>query len=340
MLGLTLDISFRMIAKIILAILIVVVLFLIRDLLLLLLLSVILASGISPIVTWLERRGLPRLAGLLLVALTGLSFVGLLLFIVIPPLVDDVTQFAQHFPVYAHSLVRELHPIGIEPESPLGQGLNQVVQHFAALVGSGVVSLPAVALNVFGGLIATASVILVTFYLSLDRDGVEKFLRLFVPKAEESYTIGLWRRAQKQIGYWAQGQLLLMALIGVVTYLGLALLGVQYALLIAVLAAVLEIVPIVGPIVTGAAAVAVSVFQSVQLALFVLLFYVAIQQLENHIIVPLLYRRILRLHPVIVIFALLIGARLAGLIGIFLAVPLAAVLSEFLQDYAKGKVKV
>lgn len=336
----TIDIPFRTIVRILLVFLAVGTIFLIRDIILLFLLSIVVASGIAPIVNWFEKRGVPRLVGLLTVVLVGLGAVSLLLFIVVPPLVNDIGEFTQDFPQYARVLLHELKPLGIAPDSALGQGLNQVLQEFASIVGKGFASLPTLALGIFGGLFATAAVLLVTFYLSLERDGVEKFLRLFVPKSEEPYAIDLWRRAQRQIGSWAQGQFLLMALIGIVTYVGLTLLGVDYALLLAFLAAMFEIVPIVGPVVSGAAAVMVSIFQSPQLALFVLLFYVAVQQLEGHVIVPLLYRRILKLHPVIIIFALLVGARLAGPIGIILAVPLAAILTEFLQDYAKGKVRV
>lgn len=334
------DIPTRTILRLLAVFLGVVALYLILDLVVLLLLSIVLASGIAPIVSWFERRGVPRLLGLLTVVIVGLATVSLLLFFVIPPFLKDLTEFAESFPVYTQLLLKELRPIGIAPDSAIGQGLTQVLHELTIYLGRGVASLPALALQLFGGVVATASVLLVTFYLALERDGVEKFLRLFAPKTEESYVIDLWRRAQKQIGAWAQGQLLLMALIGVVSYVGLSFLGVEYALLLAILAALFEIVPIVGPIVAGGAAVAVSIFQSAELALFVLLFYTAVQQLEGHVIVPLLYRRILRLHPVIVIFALLVGARLAGVIGILLAVPLAAVFTEFLQDYSKGKVRL
>ena len=335
----TIDIPIRSLLRILFVFVIITVLFLIRDLLLLLLLSVVLASGIAPAVTWFEKRRIPRLGGLLIVLVTAVAATSLLLVVVIPPLISDIAKFTEDFPAYARLLLHELRPIGIAPESAIGQGVNQVLQEFASYLGQGIASLPALALQIFGGVFATASVLLVTFYLSLERDGVEKFLRLFVPKAEESYTINLWRRAQKQIGAWAQGQLLLMALIGIVTYIGLSLLHVEYALLLAFLAALFEVVPIVGPILAGAAAVIVAIFQAPQLALFVALFYGAVQQLEGHVIVPLLYRRILRLHPVIIIFALLVGARLAGVVGIILAVPMAAILTEFLQDYSQGKVK-
>lgn len=334
------EIPFKSIFRVAAVFVLFVIVYLIRDLLLLLLLAIVFASGISPIVTWFENRRIPRLLGLLIVVVVVFSGLALLLRAVVPPLIHDFNAFASNFPQYATFLKEGLKPIGISPEGVIGKGLNQALEQGAAIIGKGVTSLPSFTLQVFGGIFKFATLMLMTFYLSLDRDGVGKFLRLFVPAGEESYTLRLWDRAQKQFGSWAQGQLLLMLLIGVISYIGFWLLGVQYALLLAFVAGLLEIVPVVGPVVAGGAAVLVTIFDSTEKALLVLLFFTIVQQLEGHIIVPLLYRRILKLHPVMVILALLIGARLAGPVGVLLAVPLAAVISEFLQDYSGGKIRL
>ena len=334
------DISLRMILRLVFVGVAILFLFLIRDLLILFLFSVVLASGITPIVSWFERRSVPSIVGLLIVILVAAGVLTILLYTIIPPLLGEVQDFATNFPSYARLLVRGLEPIGIEPYGTIGQGVTQGLQQVGALLGRGIALLPQLTVQIFGGIFTTASVLLVTFYLSLERDGVEKLIKLFLPAHEEHYVIDLWRRAQKKIAQWARGQILLMLLIGTITYGGLSLLGVKYALLLAIVAALFEIVPIVGPVVSGAAAVSVAVFQSTALALWVLLFYVIVQQLENHIIVPMLYRRVLGLNPVIVIFALLIGGRLGGMVGIVLAMPVAAMVMEFLNDYTTKKVRI
>lgn len=336
----TIDIQFRALFRVVGVFLLLVALFFTRDLLLLLLLAIVFASGIAPVVTWFERYRVPRLLGLLVVILVIFAGLGLLLRAVVPPLLHDFNDFASNFPQYANILKEGLQPLGIAPEGIIGKGLNQALEQGAALIGKGVTSLPAFTLGVFGGIFKFGTLMLMTFYLSLERDGVGKFLRLFVPSGEKSYALSLWKRAHRQFGSWAQGQLLLMLLIGSISYLGFWLLDVQYALLLAFVAGLLEIVPVVGPIVAGAAAVLVTIFDSPEKALLVLLFFTIVQQLEGHIIVPLLYRRILKLHPVMVILALLIGARLAGPVGVLLAVPLAAVISELLQDHAEGKTRL
>jgi len=334
------DVPLRTILRIVLVSAALLFLFLIRDLFILLLFSIVLASAITPIVSRFEKRGVPRIVGLLIVLFVAAGTLVILLYTIIPPLIGQVQDFASNFPAYARVLVRGLQPIGIEPDGTIGQGVNQGLQQVGAILGKGVALLPQLTIQIFGGIFTAASVLLVTFYLALERDGVEKLLRLFLPVHEESYAIDLWRRAQKKIGSWAQGQLLLMALIGLMTYAGLTILGVRYSLLLAIVAALFELVPIVGPVVAGVAAVSVAIFQSQALALWTLIFYVIVQQLENHLIVPVLYRKVLGLNPVIVIFALLIGGRLGGILGVVLAMPVAAVVMEFLSDYTKGKVKL
>lgn len=336
----TIDIPFKSITRVVLVGLLLVFLYAIRDILLLLVFSVVLASAITPVVTWFEQRRVPRILGLLIVIVAIGSALGLLLYFVAPVFLGELSDLASNFPAYARLILRGLRLIGIGPGSTIEQGVQQGLQQISSLLGRGVVALPQLTVSVFGSIFAAASVLLVTFYLTLERDGVEKIIRLFVPEQKESYAVRLWRRSQKKIGFWARGQLLLMVLIGMITYVGLSILNVPYALLLALTAALLEIVPIVGPLVSGAVAVSVAVFQSPQLALFVLLFYVAVQQIEGQLVVPLLYRRILKLSPVVVIFSLMVGARFGGMIGIILAVPLVAMVMEFMADYRAGKVKL
>jgi predicted PurR-regulated permease PerM len=150
----------------------------------------------------------------------------------------------------------------------------------------------------------------------------------------------LWHRAERKIGYWLRGQVILSLFIGIVTWVGLSLLGVRYALLLALIFAMLEIVQVAGPIAAGLAAVTVALVQAPLLAGLVAVFFFIVQQIEGNIIVPILFRRMLGLHPVVVIFALFVGGRLGGVIGLIVAVPIAAVITEFLNDWSKGKVKL
>jgi predicted PurR-regulated permease PerM len=153
----------------------------------------------------------------------------------------------------------------------------------------------------------------------------------------EEYIIGLWKRSQKKIGKWLQGQILLGLLVGIFVFLGLTILGVKYALLLGILSTVFEIIPVFGPVMAAIPAIAVAFIQAPILGLSTLGLYVIVQQFENHLIYPLVVRKTIGVPPLLVIIAIVVGGKLAGIYGIMLSVPLAAVLIEFLNDLAERK---
>jgi predicted PurR-regulated permease PerM len=314
-------------------------LFVIADLLFLLLFALVLASAITPFVNWFEDRGVPRVVSLLAVVALLVGILTLMGVTVIPHLASEFQRLAQNVPVYRDVAIEELTRMGVLQDGALNDNVRNVLTDITTFFGEGASSISTIIFRIFGGVIATVTVILSTFYLALSRNGVEHLLRFLTPDREETYIVDLWRRAQVKIGQWARGQLILMVFIGSISFVALTLLNVPFALVLATLAALMEVVPYVGPIVAGSAATAVALFTSPWLALIVLGVYLGIQQLEAQVIVPLLYRKILKLHPVVVIFSLIIGARFGGIAGMVLAIPLTTIITEFLTDYANGKVR-
>jgi len=128
-----------------------------------------------------------------------------------------------------------------------------------------------------------------------------------------------------------------MLIVGLLVFIGLSVLGIKYALVLAVIAALFEIVPFIGPILAASPAVILAFFQSSFLALLVIILYIVVQQLQNYLIVPQVMKRTVGLNPVVIIIVLLVGGKLAGLLGIVLAVPAAAAIAEFLKDLQKKK---
>ena len=254
-----LDIPAKTIVRILLALFAVVLLVLLKDILALFFLALIVASGISPIIGWLERRGFPRILAVTFLFVGAAMFFAGLLWLIVPPILSDAKDLAANFPLYADLLRDSFERFGVSPEGAISVGAEQVLREFTGFLGKGVSVIPAIVFQFFGGIIALLSFVLVTFYLALERDGVERFLKAIAP-GEEPYVVDLWRRAQRKIGYWARGQAVLMVVIGLVTYAGLSVLGVRYALLLAVLAGLLEVVQLVGPIVAGDVKVIRAVF--------------------------------------------------------------------------------
>lgn len=209
----------------------------------------------------------------------------------------------------------------------LKDALSNVSQSFAGLVSL-----------IFGGVFSFSIIIVLSFYFAVQENGIANFLRVITPLQHEKYVIDLWQRSQQKIGYWMQGQILLAVLVGVLAYLGLTILGVKDALLFAFSAALFEIIPLFGPILAALPPI-VSAFagSGLTLALMVTGLFIIIQQFENHLIYPLVVKKIVGVPPILVIVALIAGAELAGFLGIILSVPIAAAVMEYFTDIEKRK---
>jgi predicted PurR-regulated permease PerM len=194
--------------------------------------------------------------------------------------------------------------------------------------------------SVFGGFLSFILMVVLSFYLSVDENGVAKFLRIVTPLKHEKYILNLWQRAQHKIGLWMQGQLVLAVIIGMLVFLGLTLLGVKNALLLSFLAAVFEIIPLFGPILASIPAVVLSfVSGGISTSVLVIGLYVIIHQFENHLIYPLVVKKVIGVSPIVSIVALVAGWELFGFLGMVLSVPVATAFMEFLDDLEKDKIE-
>jgi predicted PurR-regulated permease PerM len=265
----------------------------------------------------------------------------------LPPLLDDLSGFASSLPRYIESfsvggsgsLSNIFGPQGfIGSFSGSTLSLQEIVSQMRdAFFGfsSGIFN----GVNViFGGLLSFALIVVLSFYLSVQEKGIENFLRTVTSIKNEDYVLDLWARTRHKIGLWMQGQLVLGLLMGVFVYLGLSIMGLPYAFLLAVIAAVFELIPLFGPILAAVPAVAIA-FTSAGpgLGLTVIGFYVIMQQFENHLIYPLVVRKVIGVPPLVVILALLIFGKLFGFLGIIIAVPAVTMLLEVADDMEKRK---
>lgn len=326
-----------------------------RDILLIVLTSVILAAAIEPPARFFMKRKVPRVLALVLVYLiAGALLIGTS-YLIVPAFLSDLKKMSELLPElvsalsvwnpleggsFATTIIQNSVQTGaaLPQEAPIGEAL--------AMFETGVAQGGALqTLSVFfGGLLSFILIIVLSFYFAAQERGIENFLRLVSPSRSRAYILDLWLRSQQKIGLWFQGQLLLGLLVGVLTFIGLTLLGVQSALLLAMLAAVFELIPVFGPILSAVPAVVIAFSNGLNFiepgftaGLIVVAFYFIIQQFENHLFYPLVVRKVTGLPPVLVILSLVVGGKVAGFIGIILAVPLTAILMEFLSDIAKER---
>ncbi|MFH1392839.1 MAG: AI-2E family transporter [Patescibacteria group bacterium] len=312
----------------------VILAYLVRDVIAILIFAIIIASALEPVLEFSQRKKIPRLLSLIVIYILFVVFFAALVYILLPLLLDQLRDFSQNYPAYFGRIEEAAGTITFLPG--LSGNVHELLAQLTGQIPS-FTSLLSYASSIVGGIASLIVVLAVSFYLSWSRGALDDFLRAILPPQFETYIHGLWLRAQKKMGRWLQAQVLLSLIMAVIVGIGLWILGVKYAFLIAVVVGILEIVPYVGPIISGGLATILALSQSTMLGLWTLIFVVAAHQLENHILVPLLIKKLVGLNPVAIILAILVGAKLGGIFGVILAVPLAAVVDEFFDDLAKRK---
>jgi predicted PurR-regulated permease PerM len=220
----------------------------------------------------------------------------------------------------------------LDPEVLIGQ-INTIITSISSNAFGTVATF-------FGGILSFFLAVILSFYLSVEEDGVEKFLKAITTIRHEKYIVNLWKRSQKKIGLWMQGQLVLAIIIGMLVYLGLLILGVPNALLLATLAAFFEIIPLFGPILASIPAILISfVTGGIPLSVMVAGLYIIVHQFENQLIYPLVVKKVVGISPVVSILALTAGWQLAGFLGLILSVPVASIITEFFDDFQRDKIE-
>jgi len=295
-------------------------------LLLAIVLAVILALPLDAGATWLERRlRVPRALGAPALMLLALALVAGLLALLVPRVVDQSQSFVDELPRFVKAL-----PGGDALLS--GADVAGVLQGFLdqplRLIGR-VTSVLSTLAAVIGGILL---VLFSAVYMAIRPEPLlDGLVRLVVPDRRPVARRILYRLRVAWLG-WLKGTVINASLTGVLTYLGLTLIGLDYALIFAVITALLETVPYAGPIVAGVLPVLFAATQSLELALLTLAVFVVIQQLEGHLIVPLVMSQTVELHPAVLALGVVLIAAFFGVMGLLLAVPILAALVILVQE--------
>ncbi len=318
-------------------------LFILRDLVLVVLAAVVIASAIEPFTRWFMKYRIPRVLAVIIIYVLLIAFFLGLFYFFLPPLLNDISGALFTLSRYLEG-VSFTSPLatGVEGEGIVAELSREFSVESALTQARGALSVFSVsflqtASIIFGGVFSFILILVLSFYLTVQERGIENFLRIITPLKYERYILDLWQRSQHKIGLWMQGQMLLGFIVGVIVFLGLNVLGVRHALFLAVLTALLEIIPLFGPKIAMVPAILIGFLGSVPLGFMVFGLYLIVDQFESHLLYPLVVRKIVGISPIIVILALIIGGKLAGFLGIILAIPVATSLLEMLSDFEKGK---
>jgi len=319
------DVSYITILKVVAVLLLVAFLFYIRDIILLFIAALIIASALDPLVDKMQTKHIPR--GVTVLAIYVI-FVALIVWAasnIIPVATGQSKTLLQNVPLYLEHLTQRFpsfanisRTLGLQNELASTISTSNVFQTTT---------------GVFSGVASALVALVLSFYMVVSEDSFRRFLKIVVPREHQSYATVLMARIRKQIGRWLIGQLALMLIMFVMSYVSLLILGVNNALILAIIAGFLEVVPFVGPIIAIFPAVIVASIQSPVLGLVAVpVVFILLQQLEGHIFGPKIMGSAIGVNPIVVILGIFIGYSLAGITGAIFAVPIIAAVSVFLKD--------
>lgn len=342
--GIVVSIKFSTIIKSVLFIVLLYLLYYFHELVLSVLTAIVIASIFEPIIDRLEKIKLPRIFAVFFTYIAFLSVIFGFLFFFTPKLIDQVGSIYQDLPQHIQSLYIWTDTKTGGNDVILGvitSIQNQILElNLTGTVGNAENSSETfmnLAISIFGSVFNFILIFVLSFYFASQKHGVENFLKIVTTPKYTKYAINLWKRSQKKIGRWMQGQLVSSLIIGVITYLGLLVFfGFEQSLFLAVLAAVSGIVPVIGFFIAAIPAIAIGLAEGgVSIAIGVALLYLVIQMIENQLIYPLVIKKIVGVPAFLVIISLIVGAQLFGFWGIILSIPIAAALMEFIKDIEK-----
>lgn len=325
------DISTNTIIKIILAIIAIWFIYQIRDILVLFFFVVVIVAALAPLVDRMTKY-IPRVLAVIIISVIFIGILVAIGFLIIPPLVNQIQQLAINLPIILNRM------------GPFYQNLSQTITtsqqslfNFSSQLGSLTTGIYATTVSFIAGIIGVFTILVLSFYMLLEQDAIRSFLKNVLPDEHKEKAAEVIRKIGYKMGSWLRGQALLMVIIAILDGIALVSLGMPYALTLAVWGGLVEVIPYIGPWLGLLPAAVIAFTISPVKALILIIAYVVIQQIEGNFLVPKIMGRAVGLSPVVIILALLIGAKLEGILGMIIAVPVAAAILVLVQEWKEIK---
>ena len=315
----TIEISSRTIIFTVFFLLLLKFLWLVQDVIFSLFLAFIIMSALKPYVSFLEKSKLPRFLAAFLVYLFFLTFFFSILFLIFPPLIVESTLLLRALP----SIFEQFAPnaMSLLNLDSLFQYLPNIANQFFDIVS-----------GIFSNAVFFITTLFFGFYFLLEENVIRKIISRFFSEEKAMTASIVFDKAEKRLNAWFWGEITLMTVVGLLTFVGLNLIGIRYALALAVLAGLLEAIPNLGPTISSIPAILLGFASSPIMGFAALALYFIVQQLENNLIVPVVMKRAVGLNPIITLMALLIGGKMGGVMGVLLAIPITVFLETILIE--------
>lgn len=329
----TISISTGTFIKAVLIILGLWFLWFIREIVAIFIVAIMLASVIDPFADWFAKNKIPRGLAVLIVYTILLALAAVIVIVLAPIIAEQSAQLIQNLSARSADIVESF--VRFQQSHQFLESITTSLQSFGQNISSSAGSLFTTVKGFFGGLAALLIVLVLAFYMVVEEDSMRKYFKTLAPVEYQPYITQTLKKMQAKIGAWLRGQIILGFFVGLAIYVGLKLLGVPYALLLALIAGIFEIIPYVGPIISLIPAAIIGFALSPFAGIGTVILYLIIQQIENNVLVPKIMQKVTGLSPVLSILALLIGVKVGGIIGAILAIPLATMIAVVVEDAFK-----
>jgi predicted PurR-regulated permease PerM len=302
-------------------------------LLLAILVTVIVAIPLAAAARRLERFGIPRAVGAFLALLGGISALALIIYLLIPPFIDQTNDFVDDVPGIVDDLEGYYADLTGQETTEVGDRVEEFAQNWTDDPGRFIGPITSIGLNV-AGILAAIVLILITAYYMAVRPGplVDGMVSLAPPSRRDHVRHVLNRLREAWIG-WMQGVGVDMVVTGVLVFIALTIIGLDFAIFFAVLSALLVVVPYFGSIAGAIPPVLLALTDSPGKALLVLIIYILVQQVEGNVIVPLVMAQTVRIHPAMIAIGVVVVGQLFGVAGLFVAVPILSLIVISVEEF-------
>ncbi|KKS35415.1 MAG: hypothetical protein UU95_C0001G0030 [Parcubacteria group bacterium GW2011_GWC2_42_12] len=313
-------------------------LYLISDILILFFVALVFSSALDPWVDWLKKKKIPRSVSVLVLYAAALAVLILILYLAIPIVIREVNDLANNFPSYSESVYAKFSDLkdyslkyGLSDKF---QGSLDFISDYLTTTASGIFLTVA---NIFGGIFSFVLILVLTFYMVVEESAIKKLIWSIAPAKHQPYMMQLINRMQVKMGHWLNGQLVLGLTMTIMTYLGLVILGINYALILAIMVGLFSFVPYMGAVLGSIPAVFIAFTQTPLLAVFAAILFYIIHFIEVNFLYPKIMEKAVGLNPLISILVLLAGFKLAGVVGAVLSIPVTTAVAVFIKDIFDSK---
>ncbi|HEX5447717.1 MAG TPA: AI-2E family transporter [Candidatus Saccharimonadales bacterium] len=303
---------------------VVFVLWEIRLIILVVFLAFLATTIIYPLVALLKKRNWPTVLAVLVPVVVLLTLFGVLLYLIIPPFADKISHFASNLPGLINEAAHKLHiSANVSSLSTFVNDRFGSIGHFAVVITGKVITIIAGALTI----------LVLTVYWLASYETVQREILSYFHGGKRRRLRDIWRRIETKMRLWIRAHLILNTIVAFLVWLSMTLLGIGFAEVLALIAFMVEIIPTAGPIIAAIPAIVLGLSFSLLKGVLVTIIYIIIQQIESHILSPLLLGKTVRLHPIIIILSLLLGYEVYGILGALIAVPVTLCISSAVDSY-------